>query len=105
MNPKLFLLKADFADAKIGSADAKYFCPDCAYIEGLLSYYPRLRSELDITYVDFKRPRPAIVELIGEANQSCPVLIIDATNGIFINDNVEIARYLAENYGIGVIHT
>ncbi len=104
MKPILFLLKADFVDALAGTVDAKYFCPDCAYVEGLLSYYPRLREELEINYVDFKRPRPAIIDLIGEANQSCPVLIIDAKTGLFIDDKVEIARYLSEKHGIGLIH-
>ena len=104
MKPKLFLLKPDFADVSAGSSDAKYYCPDCVFIEGLLSYYPQLRSELDISYVDFKRPRPAIIELIGEANQGCPVLIIDAAKSDFINDKGKIAQYLSENLGIGLMH-
>lgn len=33
-------------------------------------------------YVDFPRPRAEIIALIGEANQSCPVLILgDAKRG------------------------
>ena len=31
---------------------------------------------LDVRYVDFPRPRMEILSLIGEANQSCPVLVI-----------------------------
>ena len=98
---KLFLLKPDFQDID-RSADNNYFCPDCAIIEGLLSYYPRLRNELEVHYVDFVRPRPTIVELIGEANQSCPVLVLE--DGRFINKPDDIVRYLTENYQIGQPH-
>ena len=98
---KLFLLKPDFQDIN-RKADVKYFCPPCALIEGVLSFYPRLRNELEITYVDFVRPRPAIIELIGEANQSCPVLVLD--DGSFLNDADEIIQYLTENHQIGQAH-
>lgn len=98
---KLFLLKPDFQDIN-RKADAKYFCPPCALIEGVLSFYPRLRNELEITYVDFVRPRPAIIELIGEANQSCPVLVLD--DGSFLNDADEIIQHLTANHQIGQAH-
>jgi glutaredoxin 2 len=55
-----------------------------------------------VNYVDFQRPRPAIIDLIGEANQSCPVLIKD--DGTFINERDEIIRHLTENHGIGQPH-
>jgi hypothetical protein len=98
---KLFLIKADFLDAS--RADGKiYFCPDCSPIEGLLSYYPRLREELDVQYVDFNRPREILVDLIGEANQSCPVLVFE--DGTFINELPKIIRHLTENHQIGHSH-
>ncbi|HAH26125.1 MAG TPA: hypothetical protein DCL77_20580 [Prolixibacteraceae bacterium] len=98
---KLFLIKPDFQDIKQG-ADIKFFCPNCALLEGLLSFYPRLRNELQVNYVDFARPRPAIIELIGEANQSCPVLIFE--DGTFINEPEDIVRYLIKNHNIGHAH-
>ncbi|HEY3369285.1 MAG TPA: DUF3088 family protein [Prolixibacteraceae bacterium] len=98
---KLFLLKPDFQDIKLG-AEIKFFCPNCALLEGILSFYPRLRNELEVHYVDFPRPRPAIIELIGEANQSCPVLVLE--DGRFINEPQDIVRYLTENYHIGQAH-
>lgn len=98
---KLFLLKPNFQD-KGRSNDTKYFCPPCTLIEGLLSFYPFLRKKLDVSYVDFERPRPSIIELIGEENQSCPVIVLD--NGTFINDPDEIMAYLADQYGIGHAH-
>ena len=67
-----------------------------------LSFYPRLRNELEVHYVDFARPRPAIVDLIGEANQSCPVLVME--DGRFINEPDDIIRYLTENYQIAQPH-
>lgn len=98
---KLFLLKPDFQDISRGPEN-KYFCPNCAVLEGLLSFYPRLREELEIHYVDFARPRPAIVNLIGEANQSCPVLILE--DGGFINETSDIISYLTKNHQIGQPH-
>jgi hypothetical protein len=98
---KLFLLKADFED--LNRADGKkYFCPECSPIEGLLSYYPRLRNEIEVHYVDFTRPRKILVDLIGEENQSCPVLV--RPDGSFINDMNQIIDYLTENYKIGHCH-
>ena len=98
---KLFLLKSDFQDISRG-ADNKYFCPNCAILEGLLSFYPKLRTELQVHYVDFARPRPEIVHLIGEANQSCPVLVLE--DGGFINETADIIRYLTDNHQIGQAH-
>lgn len=102
MMKKLFLLKADFKDTN--SDDGKrYFCPDCSMLEGLLSYYPRLRNELQVHYLDFARPRTELVDLLGEANQSCPVLVFE--EGSFISETNEIIRHLSEDHQIGHMHT
>lgn len=98
---KLFLLKADFQDKN--RADGKnYFCPECSPIEGLLSYYPRLRTELEVDYLDFTRPRQVLIDLVGEENQSCPVLVLE--DGSFINDPVKIISHLTEFHQIGYSH-
>jgi len=68
----LFLLKEDFPDGE----GLPYFCPDCAIITGVLSYFPKLRHSLDVKYVDFPNPRKEIVELVGPTNQGCPVLVM-----------------------------
>lgn len=104
MKPKLFLLKSDFLDNSAGEAGQSYFCSDCTLIEGLLSYYPQLRNKLEVRYVDFEKPRKEIAELIGEKNQSCPVLIYGESEKSFLNTNSEIIEYLSENFGIGKIH-
>lgn len=98
---KLFLLKADFQDASRGDGK-RYFCPDCAILEGLVSYYPHLSNELEVKYVNFARPRNVLVDLIGEANQSCPVLVLE--DGTFINETSEIIRHLTENHQVGYSH-
>lgn len=115
----LFLLNPDFNDPRI-SADEKYYCPHCARIEGVLHYYPRLREAIDIEYVNFQRPRQKIINLIGEENQGCPVLVIDASeledkeldlssftkrgSYLFANATGVIANYLAQKYTIGHPH-
>ena len=98
---KLFLLKPGFQDVQRGTGKL-YFCPPCTLIEGVLSFYPVLREKLEVHYVDFARPRQSIIELIGEENQSCPVLI--HADGNFIKDTDLILDYLAKKYGIGYAH-
>ena len=98
---KLFLLKADFQDAS--RADGlRYFCTDCAILEGLVSYYPQLSEELEVKYVSFARPRQVLVDLIGEANQSCPVLVLE--DGSFINETNEIIKHLTLYHKVGHPH-
>ena len=71
MKDRLFLLKPGFMDQGKGP----YFCPGCAMVEGMLSFYPGLRDKIEVNYIDFPRPRPALVAEIGEENQGCPKLI------------------------------
>ncbi|WP_437395472.1 DUF3088 family protein [Flagellimonas lutimaris] len=115
---KLFLLKPNFTDMNMDE-DSKFYCPSCAQVLGIITYYPELKEKLDITFIDFKRPRKEIVDLVGEENQGCPNLILskdelteqgDASyldeygDYYFQNNPSLIAEFLAENYGIGVPH-
>jgi hypothetical protein len=68
----LFLLEPDFLD---GDGQA-YYCPDCAEMEGVLAYFPKLRAVLDVRYSGYSRPRPEVISFVGEDNQNCPVLIL-----------------------------
>ncbi len=118
MKTKLFLLNPDFTDSKSDNTGKLYYCPQCAMIEGVIKYYPHIKKLIEINYVDFKKPRPAIVELLGENNQSCPVLIIDnkqdgnidlsyfnlSKDNLFVNSVELIARYFAEKFGTGSLH-
>jgi hypothetical protein len=115
---KLFLLKAGFTDRNKDNNNNRYYCPNCAELEGVLTYYPELREKIEIHRVDFERPRKTIIEIIGEENQSCPVLIIDKYeandtdtsyftsygNQLFVNSTDLICRFLAEKYKIGNRH-
>lgn len=115
---KLFLLKPNFTDDKINKAGQQYYCPSCAAIEGVLAYYPFLREKVEVIYVDFAKPRPQIVSLLGAENQGCPVLVLndekasESGNGhiqvdgnkAFINSTEGIMQYLADVYKIALPH-
>lgn len=114
---KLFLLKPDFTDDANGITGKRYYCPGCAMVKGMLGYYPQISENIEIQYVDFQRPRHDIIELIGQENQSCPVLILDENDlGLkpvycqqfgekyFINSPDLIVSYLAERFGTGIPH-
>jgi hypothetical protein len=110
----LFLLTPLFPDAKLGPG--LYHCSECAQIEGLLSFFPFLRSRIDVSYVDFPRPRSAVVPLVGPENQGCPVLVLGAgstapagakvgPSGLaFVSGAVAISEYLAAGHGISRPH-
>jgi hypothetical protein len=110
---QLYLLKPDFHDQ-----DKTYYCPSCAEVIGLLEFYPALKQHIEIHYLDFARPRPELVSLLGEANQGCPVLVLatapqnlpahlkgqQANGRAFVADPREIGAYLAHVHGIGLPH-
>lgn len=114
----LFLLKPNFPDRDRDRENKKYYCPDCAFMEGVLSYFPELREKLDIRYIDYPKPRKEIVELVGGAHQGCPNLILDAANHSYpqarqffaVGDTLHtddpklIVNYLTDRYGISVAH-
>jgi len=111
---RLYLLKPDFIDGGKGP----YFCPGCAQVIGLLEFYPALKEKLELRYLDFSRPRPELVKLLGEENQSCPVLILkqpptgapstvplrQAKGHWFVEGADEISRYFAHAHGSGIPH-
>ncbi|MCK5748151.1 MAG: DUF3088 domain-containing protein [Oricola sp.] len=103
----LFLLAPGF-EAK----GRREFCPECAEIWGVLSYYPAIKEALDIRYQPLAHPRPAIVALLGEGSWNCPTLVLSKSadagphaqvktgNGARFLDNArDIAKYFAHRYG------
>ena len=105
----LFLLTPGFYDGEEGP----FFCPHSAAMEGLLKYVPDLESKLDVHRIEFKRPRPDIIKLLGEENQGTPVLIIDeimeippeaqvsaSTGRAFFLGEIEISKFLHRSLGI-----
>src|SRR6187549_2198499 len=116
---QLFLLTPDFSDTRHGSRP--FFCPESAMVEGMLAFYPKLRAQVDVHYIGFATPRTAIVALLGEGVQGCPMLVMgeeslaafeappDVTGGVasgqaYISKDFENCRYLAHRYGAGVPH-
>ena len=114
MKDRLYLLKPDFTDQGAGP----FFCLESALVEGMLSFYPALREKIEVYYIDFQKPRPALVAELGVENQRAPKLILgEATQAVprgvkvseakgrrFISQDVEICRYLASTYGYGEPH-
>ena len=107
---QLFLLKPGF----FKESEGPFYCGDSVAVEGLLSFFPQLRHAIDVHYIDAARPRAAIVALIGEDNQSAPVLVLGndrvavdagvetrAHQGVrFIDAPEQIRRYLSTQYGV-----
>ncbi len=74
MKDQLYLLRPGFHNAGVGPL----YCNDSAPVEGMLSFFPTLRGLVDVQYLDFPRPRRALVEALGEQHQGLPVLILAA---------------------------
>ena len=114
MKDKLFLLKPNFMD----NGQGPFYCPDSLPVEGLLSFYPNLRDLIEVTYVDYPRPRQILIQELGESNQGLPVLILNETNipavnhlnvmgyegKYFLSDERQIREYLSIIYGVGHSH-
>ncbi len=110
----LYLLKPGFHD----NAEHLYYCPGCAETAGLLEFYPLLKQHLEVHYIDYPRPRSELVPLLGEENQSCPVLVIGvlpadlppqlkvqhANGHAFVEGAREIGEYFAQVHGTGIPH-
>lgn len=103
----LFLLPPGFA----ANARREY-CPECAEMWGLLSWFPAIKESLDICYVPIDKPRQAMSELLGDKNQNAPTLILNDESpdyddcGIrlyrgkrFINNAKDIGKYYAARFG------
>lgn len=105
---RLFVLRPGFTDQ-----GQPWFCPYSAQVIGYLAYYPEVRATLDVVELDFAKPRHPLVDLVGEANQSAPCLVLGegaraqidgvtiGTHGAnrFVGKTIEILRYLAATRG------
>ncbi|MGB0907049.1 MAG: DUF3088 family protein [Maricaulaceae bacterium] len=107
MRDTLFLLPPGF----MGEGRREY-CPECAEMWGLLSYFPALKESVEIIYQPIDKPRSDIIALIGEANQNCPTLVLSKASPVyedcgimiknghrFINNARDIGAYYALRYG------
>jgi len=112
MKDQLYLLRPGFMNGPHGPL----YCSDSVGVEGVLSFFPQLRTLLDVHYLEFPRPRAALVAALGEEHQSVPVLIVargrDLKRGVpeprgakgerFFGDGKSIQEYLALQYDLPV---
>jgi Protein of unknown function (DUF3088) len=110
MKDELYLLRPGFYNVGVGPL----YCGDSLPVEGLLSFFPQLRSLLEVHYLEFPRPRATLVEALGEENQGIPVLILaqerkiadeeltprEANGKRFFSDERSIRRYLSAQYSL-----
>jgi hypothetical protein len=99
----LYVLRPGFSDK-----GTTYFCPFSAQVVGFLSYYPDIRTSLDIVELDFPKPRQPLFDLFGAEHQAAPMLLlggeptpvpnvhVQIANGhYYVEKTMEILRYLA----------
>ena len=97
---RLFLLEHEYADPDFGGARV-FYCKDCLTIEGLLAAFPERAANIEVIHVPWPRPRAAVIEAIGEANQNLPALVWD---GGFANAIEPLLAALAERHGFPERH-
>ncbi|MBK8197569.1 MAG: DUF3088 family protein [Acidobacteria bacterium] len=71
----LFLLPPGFA-----ANGRREFCPECAELWGVLSWYPALKETVEIVYVGIDQPRAPITSLLGEGRHNAPTLVLHASS-------------------------
>ena len=103
----LFLLAPGFYDN-----DRREFCPECAELWGVLSYYPAIKESLEVIYVGIEHPRTPICDILGDGRWNAPTLILadpDVVSGDFdieidngaahLGSARSIAKYFAAKFG------
>lgn len=109
---RLFVLRPGFVDG-----GTTWFCPYAAQVIGFLTYYPAVRDTLELVELDYAKPRQPLVDLLGEAHQAPPMLVLggapvavpgveigEARGHRFVARTIEILRYLAATRGIPAPH-
>lgn len=112
MKDTLYVLRPGFDDG-----GTSYFCPFCAEVIGFLSYFPHVRDTLEIVEVDYAKPRRPLADVLGEAHQSAPKLVLgdgapdvpgveiaEANGRRFVADTMAILAYLAATRGTPAPH-
>ncbi len=108
MKDQLYIMQPGFFNGDLGPL----YCGDSAPVEGVLSFFPKLRDLVDVHYIPFARPRAPLFELLGEENQSIPVLVLGLESKIvdgtlepqtakgqrFFSDQSLIRRYLSTQF-------
>ena len=103
----LFILRAPFEDPEL---EGTWFCTSCATMEGTLLANPHWAARIDVKRTAYPRPRSEVIALLGEENQSLPVLVLadgsmppegakEFEGRYFLDEPKPISRYLAASYG------
>ena len=102
---RLFLLDTDWADPAYGGA-RRFYCKDCITVEGLIAAFPQRAANLEVIRLAWPRPRAAVVEAIGEANQNLPALVWMQPDGsaAFVSDLSGLLQALHERHGFPEPH-
>ncbi|GAB2205084.1 DUF3088 domain-containing protein [Roseibium sp.] len=95
MKDTLYILSPGFEDPAYPGKT--FYCWHCALMEGVLASFPELADRLDVRRIAWPKPRREVAELLGEDNQSLPVLVL--SEGGFINDKDAILAALTERHG------
>ncbi|MBW0447415.1 DUF3088 domain-containing protein [bacterium M00.F.Ca.ET.228.01.1.1] len=109
----LILLEPAFTDPQ--HPGERFICPDGAPIEGLLASDPARVARLDVLRVPFERPRKAVIEVLDEAHQGLPVLVLGDAQPApadaqtlgerrFVTNPRRILDLLAERHGFPKVH-
>jgi hypothetical protein len=110
---RLFLLRPDFEDPTYPGQ--RFYCWHCALLEGVLASFPWLDSRIDVERIAWSRPRQAVIEVVGEENQSLPLLVLapDAPDDLatgrfrgrgFVDGKDAILNVLTRRHGVPVPH-
>ncbi|MBB5709509.1 DUF3088 domain-containing protein [Sphingomonas xinjiangensis] len=102
---RLFVLDTDWTDPAYGG-ERRFYCKDCVTVEGLLAAFPERAGSIEVIRLAWPRPRAALVEAIGEANQNLPALVWTQADGstAFVNDQSGLLRALHERHGFPEPH-
>jgi hypothetical protein len=105
---RLFLLRPGFTNPAY--PDRSFYCWHCALLEGILASFPELATRLEVERIAWPKPRSALVALVGEENQSLPLLVLaegaaspfqtgSHEGRAFIDDKDKILAALSERHG------
>lgn len=109
----LLLLETGFADP--AHPGERFVCPHGIPVEGLLASAPERVARLDVKRVPFARPREVVIDVLDEAHQGLPVLVLgdeypvpDDAQSLgdrrFVTDTKRILALLAERHGFPKVH-
>lgn len=96
---KLYLLRPDFEDPAYPGQ--RFYCWHCALLEGVLASFPQLTKALDVERIEWPRPRKELIDLVGEDNQSLPLLVLaNGENSPHQTGNYQGRAFIADKDGI-----